>query len=59
MIWFGCITMTLMAVWMVAIAVDIDKNNKKETEYFSEQNAKEKRKEVKYTEEKHKKIKIE
>lgn len=28
MIWFGCITMTLMAVWMVVIAFDTDKNIK-------------------------------
>lgn len=30
MIWFGCITMILMAVWMVVIAFDTDKNIKQE-----------------------------
>ena len=38
MIWFGCITMTLMAVWMAVIAFDTNKNIKqgkadKEEEY--------------------------
>ena len=56
MIWFGCITMTLMAVWMVVIAFDTDKNIKQEKADKEEESKK--RIEQKPVENKPKKIKI-
>lgn len=54
MVWFGYGLISLLVIWIVFINIETDKYNKK----LSEQNAKEKQKEVKYTEEKRKKIKI-
>jgi hypothetical protein len=54
MVWFGLGIISLLFIWIAIICIEDDKNNK----YLSEQNTEERRIEVKYTEEKHKKTKI-